>query len=223
MVQSKSSFDQKKYEDKINSIFKKDCGMRKSCLWLFFLLLFGSPKEIDAKGWDANINFINFENHEKEKIIEAIKLIKTVIQDHEFERRVKNFNFQKKNSFHENNGLSNEEIYQKIMNGAEKIGDEEVNHRMDVELELYEHPSRTIGYTYPDTKRIWINRKYFKYYRLNQVANNLMHEWMHKLGFNHDTKWSMEREYTVPYAIGNIFEEIINEKLSQRVTLKTLR
>jgi predicted ATP-dependent protease len=197
--------------------------MVKTCLWLFFLIYFGSSSSIHAKEWDAKINFINFKDHEKEKIIEAIKLIKTIIQDHEFEKRVKNFNFKRKHLFHDNKGFTNEEIFQKIIDGVETVGDEVVNNRMDVELELYEHPSKTIGYTYPDTKRIWINRKYFKYYRLNQIANNLMHEWMHKLGFNHDTKWSTEREYTVPYAIGNIFEEIISEKLSQRVRLKTLR
>jgi hypothetical protein len=50
-----------------------------------------------------------------------------------------------------------------------------------------------------------------------------MHEWMHKLGFNHDTKWSASREYSVPYAIGNIFEEIIREQYSQKLTLETLR
>jgi hypothetical protein len=197
--------------------------MVKTRFWLFFLLYFGITGSIHAKDWDANINFINFKDHEKEKIFDAIRLIKTVIQDQEFEKRVKNFSFQKKNIFHDNKGLSNEEIFQKIINGAEIIGDEHVNTRMDVELELYEHPSKTIGYTYPDTKRIWINRKYFSYYKVNQVANNLMHEWMHKLGFNHDTKWSTEREYTVPYAIGNIFEDIIRERYSQKLTLETLR
>jgi len=194
--------------------------MVKTCLWLFFLLYLGSSGSIHAKGWDAKINFINFKDHEKEKIIEAIKLIKAIIQNHEFEKRVKNFNFKKKNSFHDNKGLTNEEIFQKIIDGAETVGDEVVNNRMDVELELYEHPSKTIGYTYPDTKRIWINRKYFSHYKVNQVANNLMHEWMHKLGFNHDTKWSAARGYSVPYAIGNIFEEIIREQYSQKKHLK---
>lgn len=197
--------------------------MIKTCLWLFFLLYFGSPEKIDAKEWDAKINFINFKNHEKQKIFETIKLIKIIIQEKEFEQRVKSFIFKEKNTFHDNKGLSNSEIYDVIINGAEEVGTAEVNNRMDVELELYENPSKTIGYTYPDTTRIWINRKYFGQYKINQIANNLMHEWMHKLGFNHDTKWSKERDYSVPYAIGNIFEDIIKKKYSHQKNFKTLR
>jgi hypothetical protein len=79
---------------------------------------------------------------------------------------------------------------------------------MNVELELYHSPSKTIGYTFPDTNRIWMNTKYFNRYTPVKVADNLMHEWMHKLGFTHEMKYSERRNYSVPYAIGYLIEEL---------------
>ena len=92
------------------------------------------------------------------------------------------------------------------------MGNTSKNNTMDVELELYHQKTNTIGYTYPNTVRIWMNTKYFNKYTPVKVADNLMHEWMHKLGFTHATVWSKERDHSVPYAIGYLVEELA-EKL----------
>jgi hypothetical protein len=164
------------------------------------------PRE--ALNWDADLYLINFNPAQEEKIRRAVDLIKKVIRTPEFRQRVLNYQYKGEKRFFDNHGFSNEEIYKKILDGAEIIGNTKKNNMMDVELELYHQKTRTIGYTYPNTVRIWINKKYFNKYTPIKVADNLMHEWMHKLGFTHAVKWSKDRDHSVPYAIGYMVEEL---------------
>lgn len=161
-----------------------------------------------AFSWDADLYLVNFDNSQEQKVRKAVDLIKKVIVSKEFRDRVLNYEYNGEKKFVDNQGLSNEDIYNTIFEGAEKIGNKNKNNTMDVELELYHQKTNTIGYTYPNTARIWINTKYFSKYTPIKVADNLMHEWMHKLGFTHATTWSKERDHSVPYAIGYIIEEI---------------
>ncbi len=161
----------------------------------------------EAPLWDAQISMVNFQSDEKAKVKEAVHLIRQVIASDEFRQRVLGHQFEGKNTYVDNMGLSNEDIYKKIMDGSETLVPEK-NGRMDVELELYHQSTNTIGYTYPNTNRIWINRKYFTRYTPVQVADNLFHEWLHKLGFDHATKNSPSRNHSVPYAIGYLVEEL---------------
>jgi hypothetical protein len=161
-----------------------------------------------ALSWKANLHLVNFNKGQEEKMREAISLIKKVITSQEFRERVLNYRSKGGRTFVENQGLSNEEIYLKILEGAEQIGHTSKNNMMDVELELYHQKTNTIGYTYPHTSRIWINKKYFSRFTPIKVADNLMHEWMHKLGFTHAMDWSKERDHSVPYAIGLMVEEL---------------
>lgn len=162
----------------------------------------------DLKTWDADIKLVNFQHEEKEKITAAVNLLKRIITSEGFRERIHGYTYKGKKGFVDNQGLTNEEIYLKILEGAEKIGNTAKNSQMDVELELYHQMTNTIGYTYPHTSRIWINRKYFSSYTPVKVADNLMHEWMHKLGFTHGTTWSQDRDHTVPYAVGYLIEEL---------------
>jgi hypothetical protein len=167
-----------------------------------------------AQNWDVKVNLINFSFDEERKISTAVSLIKKVIRSSFFRERVLAHEWKGEKTFNYNQGLSNEAIYKKIIQGAEFLGEEKEDYVMDVELELYQQKSNTIGYTYPNTKRIWINRKYFSSYNSSKIANNLMHEWMHKLGFDHESNWTKDREYSIPYAIGDLVEEL-TEKISE--------
>ncbi len=82
---------------------------------------------------------------------------------------------------------------------------------MDVEVELYTEDVATVGYTNPKTRRIWMNTKYFRSYTSAQVAGNLTHEWLHKLGFGHALSNTKTRPYSVPYAIGYIIARLAAE------------
>jgi hypothetical protein len=79
---------------------------------------------------------------------------------------------------------------------------------MDLELELYYSSRNTVGYTYPSGLKIWMNTKYFDVYTPAEVAGNVFHEWTHKLGFGHDSRYSVSRNSSVPYALGYIMEEL---------------
>lgn len=164
-----------------------------------------------AKNWNADVYLVNFDSTQEEKIHKAVKLIKKVISSKEFRERVINYEYQGKRQFHDNGGLTNEQVYEVILAGAEQMGNTARNNIMDVELELYNQSTNTIGYTYPNTVRIWMNRKYFDRYTPINVADNLMHEWMHKLGFEHSTVWSESRDHSVPYAIGYLVEELAKQ------------
>jgi hypothetical protein len=164
-----------------------------------------------AATWDAEPYMVNFSPDQEEKVRKAVVIIKSIITSSEFKERVLNYSYNGSKKFFDNQGMSNEEIYQKILEGSEKMGNTAKNNTMDVELELYHQKTTTIGYTYPNTVRIWMNTKYFNKYTPIKVADNLMHEWMHKLGFTHATTWSKDRDHSVPYAIGYLIEELANK------------
>lgn len=160
-----------------------------------------------AAVFDAQINMVNFPQEQEAKVYKAIDLIKKVVSSSEFKERVLSHTYNGKKSYVDNKGLTNEQIYQLILDGSETLTPGK-NSRMDIELVLYQNSSNTIGYTYPNTTRIWINTKYFNKYNPVQVADNLFHEWLHKLGFDHALKYSRHRNYSVPYAIGYLVEEL---------------
>lgn len=164
-----------------------------------------------AFSWDADLYLVNFNPDQEQKVRKAVEIIKKVIASKEFKERVLNYKYRGIKGFVDNHGLSNEEIYNRIFEAAEQIGNTSKNNVMDVELELYHQKTNTIGYTYPNTVRIWINRKYFSKYTPVKVADNLMHEWMHKIGFTHATTWSKDRDHSVPYAIGYLIEELADK------------
>lgn len=178
--------------------------MMKRIFLVCSLLLISLPL---FASFDARINMVNFPQDQEAKVLKAVELIKKVVSSPEFKERILSHTFDGKKGFVDNKGLSNEQIYQMIMDGSETLIPEK-NGKMDVELELYEQSTNTIGYTYPHTSRIWVNTKYFNKYTPVQVADNLFHEWMHKLGFDHEIKYSKSRSYSVPYAIGYLVEEL---------------
>jgi hypothetical protein len=107
-----------------------------------------------------------------------------------------------------NEGESNRELYEKILSGGEKLYPYQ-NNAMDVEVELYvDFESQVLGYTYPRSPRIWMNTKYFNLHSSSEIAGHLVHEWLHKLGYDHERQRSPRRRYSVPYAIGNIVKEV---------------
>lgn len=174
---------------------------------LLLLTLFTPVLSSLAASLDAQIHLVNFPQEQEAKVHKAVELIKKVVASPEFKERILNHTYEGKKTFVDNKGLSNEQIYQIIADGSETMIPGK-NGRIDVELELYQQANTTIGYTYPNTTRIWINTKYFNKYTPVQVADNLFHEWLHKLGFDHAIKYSKKRNYSVPYAIGYLVEEL---------------
>jgi hypothetical protein len=182
---------------------KKFSHMKFKVLILFSVLSFALP----TFGFNANIKMVNFDSKDQSKILKAIKVIKKVMSSSEFKQKILEHTFEGERKFLDNKGHSNEEILQIILDGAEELHPIK-NGQMDIELELMESKSKTVGHTYPDTKRIWINRKYFNSFTTAEIANNLFHEWLHKLGYDHASHYSTERNFSVPYAIGTLMGEL---------------
>lgn len=163
----------------------------------------------EAKTFDVNAVLINFTPDQAEKIEAASELIRKIIISPEFKSRVLNYSYNGRRRFYQNGGLSNKQIYNKIIRGSEYMLNLGNNHTMDLELELYtDLESNTIGYTYPSIVRVFMNRKYFEKFKPYQVADNMVHEWLHKLGFKHDVEATDLRRHSVPYAVGYIVKAI---------------
>ncbi|MES2526084.1 MAG: hypothetical protein V4598_03320 [Bdellovibrionota bacterium] len=161
----------------------------------------------EASTFEASIKFVNFEVEQEEKVHKAIDIIKKVIASDEFRTRVINYQYNGNQAYVDNKGLTNEEIYLKLLKGVETLIPEE-DYEMDLELELYYSSKNTVGYTYPNTVRIWMNTKYFTPYTPTQVAGNIFHEWTHKLGFDHASTYSIARDSSVPYAVGYLIRDL---------------
>lgn len=150
-----------------------------------------------------------FSGNKRDKLEEAFMALERIVNSQEFKNRVINFkNSKGERAFASNRGLSNEEIYERLMEGREDLQPNTPG-EMNFYLKLYYRPfSRVIGYTGPDTNRIHVNWKFFKRYDVSEVAANLMHEWLHKMGYGHR---SAREHDSVPYAIGYIIGEMIKE------------
>lgn len=165
------------------------------------------PLPNEALTFSTNVSPVNFSSEQEEKIQKALELIKQVVATEEFKNRILTHTYNGSYTFVDNKGYSNAQIYQIILNAAERLTPTR-NNMMDMDVELYYANTNVVGYTYPSTTRIWVNTKYFNSYGPASVARNLVHEWLHKLGFEHAQNWSAARDHSVPYAIGNLVSEI---------------
>ena len=118
------------------------------------------PEEASLFGIKSE--FTNFTAADKAKVEKAFSIIKSVIRTSEFRDRVLNFSYQGQNKF-VGSELSPEEIYQGLIDGSEALVPG-VDNEMDLNLELYYSSSSTVGYTYANVLKIWMNRKFFDVY-----------------------------------------------------------
>lgn len=162
----------------------------------------------EALSFETNLLLVNFNATQQDKIIDAAERIKEVVGSLEFKEAILNHSYQGKKTFVDNGGLTNLQIYYRLLQGAEQLSPAK-NNAVDAELELYyDGSATTVGYTTPNTKRIWMNTKFFNNFTPAQVAGNLTHEWLHKLGFGHAASSNSSRPYSVPYAIGYIMKKL---------------
>lgn len=158
---------------------------------------------------EINANLRNFSIAKEQKMRDALERLKIVINSEEFKQEILSHTFNGEYSFANNNGLTNDEIYEVILRGAETLMPEE-DEEIDVDITLYYSNNSTVGYTYPDSTRIWVNDKFFSGFTLGKVAANVAHEWTHKIGFGHDFNRTAIRPYSVPYGVGSIIQKLVD-------------
>ena len=182
-------------------------------------------KTLFFKGHRLNIKIKTLYLNEKEtRLIEnALNILGEAVNSVDFENFMLNYTWQKTyykrkwfkkiwytkkgDNFRWNNGLSREEIFDKIMSGAETL---DPSH--DKEIDIYLKVDRrnkngVVGYTYPNTKWQWIYKWVFGSYDEYDIAGNLFHEWCHKVGFDHEYRFSPLRVFTIPYALGRFVSQ----------------
>lgn len=160
-----------------------------------------------AMTFDTNVITIGTTSAQEAKIQAAESKIRAVIGSEEFRLAVLNHTYNGKKTFVDNKGLTNAQIYQRILDGAETLQLSK-NNAMDISVKLYYQSSNVVGYTTTGSKTINMNTKYFNTYTSSGVSHNMMHEWLHKIGFIHAVNYSLSRNYSVPYAIGNIMGKL---------------
>lgn len=83
---------------------------------------------------------------------------------------------------------------------------------IDLNLDMFEENSSTVGYTSPKDPFMHLNRFFHRNYSAAETAGNIFHEWLHKIGHTH-TKWNWKnRENSVPYALGYRLAELASAK-----------
>ena len=159
----------------------------------------------DGDRLNIKINSItNFRDDEKVLYFESVRMLDLIVNSKEFVQRFLALKLTN------TEGLTNHEILAIIYSGREElqpIDDREI----DVDVTIYESNNSTVGYTNQSTIRTWVNRKFFRDYTAAEVAGNLFHEWVHKLGFGHRNA----KEHTsVPYAAGYLVRDMIREMMN---------
>lgn len=156
--------------------------------------------------FSTDIEFINVTSERQAKFNKAIAIIKKVVASTAFRDRILNFTYNGQKAFVDTT-KTNAQVYQSILDAAEELIPAK-NNTMNMEVETYYTNNSTVGYTNSGTTRIYVNTKFFDSYQPYNVANNLFHEWLHKVGYSHAYYYSTSRDYSVPYAVGDIIEEL---------------
>jgi hypothetical protein len=161
-----------------------------------------------ALNFDINVKLDNeFTASQADKIQAASDLIKKVVASDEFKNRILNHKFGGRKAFNDNGGLSNAQIYKKIIEGSEMLTPG-IDNQMDLALEVYRAANNTVGYTYPSELKVWMNEKFLNANKPYKVTTNMVHEWLHKLGFKHSAASTPTRKYSVPYAVGYLVRDL---------------
>lgn len=195
------------------------------------------PSDTYLKFVPEDVSFA-FGGPQKQKFEKALALIEDVMNSEEFKQKVigyenakgerkysKNYLWRSKDKL-----LTNEDIFQIIMAGDEKMRPGtpgEMNFNSWVKkcrgLETFGGWCQgTIGSTTPETSAmIRFNWKFYSYYDVPDMVANMVHEWIHLLGFLHgETNLAEEVPYVVGGIAGEVAANLLREgKMSNSYTL----
>jgi hypothetical protein len=169
------------------------------------------------------VRLISYFDYEKVRTLRIGQLMETVVNSEEFRRRVLAHKWNGKVQYADNDGLTNEEIYAKIREAIEHDNPDGRPHVMEL-VHRMGRPwfcswRRAIGFTVFGSPVI---TTYFcKYHRMSDadLGGHFVHEWMHRIGFVHDFHRTAKRPYSVPYGVGRIAGEIMDELLGTQSAL----
>lgn len=147
------------------------------------------------------------------KLKSALLLIEKVINSDLFKQKVREFPFHyRKKLFggYVDKPYTGIEVVSIIENAIEYPGNINKN-TIDLYLHLIDGSNGSvIGYGIDGTKEIYTYKEMFETMKTGEIANHIVHEWLHKLGFTHSeyTTYFGKRNKSVPYAVGNLIESL---------------
>ncbi len=146
---------------------------------------------------------------ERQKLDGATRKLEQVLNSREFRDGVLSAQFQGKPGF-ASDSRTPAEIYAVIRAAKENFtpaADGELD--LNVRIENFSWLRRNVvGYTTESSDTVTTNRRFFGSFSEAEVAGHLGHEWLHKLGFEHDFKATARRPSSVPYAVGELIESL---------------
>jgi hypothetical protein len=136
---------------------------------------------------------------QKEKLDRIIPLMKQALNSEALRNFILNHTYRGKKQFSDNEGLTNEQIYDKMRDATEELFQND-KYVAEFRSELYYTRRNTVGYVTPSWPD-WImtNTKFYNPWPEEDVAGHLAHEWLHLIGFSHYQTF----DYSVPYAVGD--------------------
>lgn len=156
-----------------------------------------------------------YTTNEQKKLGEATNLMAKVLNSREFRDAVMNATYAGKPGFADE-ARSPREIYEAIRGAKENFTDA-ADGEVDLNLKLENFSwfqRKVVGYTTPSSDTITTNRRFFGSYEPAEVAGHLAHEWLHKVGFEHDHAATRDRPYSVPYAVGDLVDKLAKGPLT---------
>lgn len=162
-----------------------------------------------------NVTRTNFSSAQTKKHIAAIGFAEKVINSLEFKQKLSARKTFTTSSF---NGV---QVYDKLMTGEENL-QKGKDYEFDITVVMYEENNSTVGYTMASTIKIWVNNKFFKNYSPGEIAGNAVHEYLHKQGFGHTSNYTKEREFSVPYFVGYLVRDMVDDFIAGKQTLTDL-
>lgn len=146
---------------------------------------------------------VDFTDNEKQKFLKACDIGAKVLNSYEFKELVVGA------SYVENKGMSAKQIWELICTGKDLYNPEN-DYDIDVFVTMYQNFwTGTVGYTFPNTFKTWVNRKFFSQFDEASVFGNVVHEAMHNFGFEHlnaDTRLE-----SVPYKVGYFARDLAKQ------------
>ena len=153
--------------------------------------------------------------NERPKLEKATTLMGDVLNSKEFRDAVLSADFAGKPGF-ASETRSPQEVYAVIRAAKENYtdaADGEVD--LNVNLENMSWFQRNVvGYTTESSDTLTTNRRFFSGFEPHEMAGHLAHEWLHKLGFEHDFKSTARRPDSVPYELGDLVERLARGPLT---------
>lgn len=164
-----------------------------------------SPEELFSV---AGVKLTDASASQKTKYEKALAIVLKVIKDPAFKKAILAHKRMDGSSGFENTSDSPSKVYQKLLEGSETYKKAEIDREADLEVRFYYAANSTVGYTYPNVGYIKVNTKFFNGYTPSSVAANFIHEYLHKLGYGHDSSATARRPKSVPYGIGSIMRSV---------------